>query len=70
MDCFKPDFGQRIPTDVQWFVGSDPQKLHNHYAYFYNELHANVLHKTVGVDDADASPILSLVPLRRCRLTC
>ncbi|MEA7609688.1 hypothetical protein ONJ23_25735, partial [Salmonella enterica subsp. enterica serovar Virginia] len=26
VDCFKTDFGERIPTDVQWFDGSDPQK--------------------------------------------
>ncbi|MDU3302536.1 MAG: alpha-xylosidase, partial [Enterobacter ludwigii] len=32
VDCFKTDFGERIPTDVQWFDGSDPQKMHNHYA--------------------------------------
>ncbi|MDI5303803.1 hypothetical protein MJN76_30650, partial [Salmonella enterica subsp. enterica serovar Anatum] len=38
VDCFKTDFGERIPTDVQWFDGSDPQKMHNHYAYIYNEL--------------------------------
>ncbi|STL87378.1 putative glycosyl hydrolase [Escherichia coli] len=41
-DCFKTDFGERIPTDVQWFDGSDPQKMHNHYAYIYNELVWNV----------------------------
>ncbi|MDP1153922.1 TIM-barrel domain-containing protein, partial [Klebsiella pneumoniae] len=28
VDCFKTDFGDRIPTDVQWFDGSDPQKMH------------------------------------------
>ena len=38
VDCFKTDFGERIPTDVQWFDGADPQKMHNHYAYIYNEL--------------------------------
>ena len=43
VDCFKTDFGERIPTDVQWFDGSDPQKMHNHYAYIYNELVWNVL---------------------------
>ena len=39
-------FGERIPTDVQWFDGSDPQKMHNHYAYIYNELVWNVLKET------------------------
>ncbi|EPX2764130.1 alpha-xylosidase [Salmonella enterica subsp. enterica serovar Infantis] len=52
VDCFKTDFGERIPTDVQWFDGSDPQKMHNHYAYIYNELVWNVLKETVGVEEA------------------
>ena len=52
VDCFKTDFGERIPTDVQWFDGSDPQKMHNHYAYLYNELVWNVLKETVGADEA------------------
>ncbi len=52
MDCFKTDFGERISTDVQWFDGSDPQKMHNHYAYIYNELVWNVLKETVGVEEA------------------
>ena len=37
VDCFKTDFGERIPTDVVWFDGSDPQKMHNYYAYLYNK---------------------------------
>ncbi|SUG52625.1 glycosyl hydrolase [Salmonella enterica subsp. arizonae] len=49
---FKTDFGERIPTDVQWFDGADPQKMHNHYAYIYNELVWNVLKDTVGEDNA------------------
>ncbi len=52
VDCFKTDFGERISTDVQWFDGSDPQKMHNHYAYIYNELVWNVLKETVGVEEA------------------
>lgn len=52
VDCFKTDFGERIPTDVQWFDGSDPQKMHNHYAYIYNELVWNVLKDTVGEEEA------------------
>ncbi len=48
VDCFKTDFGERIPTDVQWFDGSDPQKMHNHYAFIYNELVWKVLKETVG----------------------
>ena len=52
VDCFKTDFGERIPTDVQWFDGSDLQKMHNHYAFIYNELVWNVLKETVGEKEA------------------
>src|SRR5471030_1773469 len=38
VDCFKTDFGERIPTDVVWHDGCDPQKMHNHYAFVYNKL--------------------------------
>ncbi|MBX7266165.1 alpha-xylosidase [Micromonospora sp. Llam7] len=37
VDCFKTDFGERIPTDVVWHDGSDPQRMHNYYAYLYNK---------------------------------
>jgi alpha-D-xyloside xylohydrolase len=31
VDCFKTDFGERIPTDVVYFDGSDPERMHNYY---------------------------------------
>ena len=37
VDCFKTDFGERIPTDVVWHDGSDPQGMHNYYAHLYNK---------------------------------
>ncbi|MGB7800440.1 alpha-xylosidase [Buttiauxella sp.] len=52
VDCFKTDFGERIPTDVVWHDGSDPQKMHNHYAFFYNELVWNVLKQELGDEEA------------------
>jgi len=52
VDCFKTDFGERIPTDVQWFDGSDSQRMHNHYAFIYNELVWNVLKETAGEEEA------------------
>ncbi|EKM5758759.1 alpha-xylosidase [Cronobacter turicensis] len=52
VDCFKTDFGERIPTDVVWYDGSEPQKMHNHYAFIYNELVWNVLKDTVGEEEA------------------
>ncbi|RPH22317.1 alpha-xylosidase [Buttiauxella warmboldiae] len=52
VDCFKTDFGERIPTDVVWHDGSDPQKMHNHYAFIYNELVWNVLRQELGDEEA------------------
>jgi len=52
VDCFKTDFGERIPTDVVWHNGACPQKMHNHYAYIYNELVWNVLKERVGEQEA------------------
>lgn len=36
VDCFKTDFGERIPTDVVYHDGSDPVRMHNFYSYLYN----------------------------------
>ena len=37
VDCFKTDFGERIPTEgVVWHDGSDPQRMHNYYPQLYN----------------------------------
>ncbi|MFQ8778110.1 MAG: TIM-barrel domain-containing protein [Roseburia sp.] len=37
VDCFKTDFGERIPTDAVYYDGSDPVKMHNYYTYLYNK---------------------------------
>ena len=38
VDCFKTDFGERIPTkDVVYYNGADPVKMHNYYTYLYNK---------------------------------
>jgi len=37
VDTFKTDFGERIPTDVIYFDGSDPERMHNYYTYIYNK---------------------------------
>ena len=52
VDCFKTDFGERIPTDVIWYDGSCPQKMHNHYAFIYNKLVYEVLQQELGKDEA------------------
>lgn len=37
VDCFKTDFGERIPTDAVYFDGSDAEQMHNLYTQLYNE---------------------------------
>ena len=52
VDCFKTDFGERVPTDVVYFDGSDPVKMHNYYTYLYNQAVYEVLQEKRGKDDA------------------
>lgn len=53
VDCFKTDFGERIPTaDVVYFDGSDPVKMHNYYTYLYNKCVFEILEKTNGKNKA------------------
>ena len=51
VDCFKSDFGERIPTDVVYHDGSDPQRMHNYYTYLYNETVFDVLREQRGEGD-------------------
>jgi alpha-D-xyloside xylohydrolase len=37
VDAFKTDFGERIPTHVQYHNGADPERMHNYYTYLYNQ---------------------------------
>ncbi|MFM6939937.1 MAG: TIM-barrel domain-containing protein, partial [Rhodoluna sp.] len=37
VDCFKTDFGERIPLDGVYFDGSDPEQMHNLYTQLYNQ---------------------------------
>jgi alpha-D-xyloside xylohydrolase len=48
VDCFKTDFGERIPTNVVYFDGSDPVKMHNYYSYLYNKTVFEVLEEKRG----------------------
>ena len=53
VDCFKTDFGERIPVrDVAYFDGSDPVKMHNFYAYLYNKAVFDLLVKERGEGEA------------------
>ena len=52
VDCFKTDFGERIPTDVVYFDGSDPLRMHNYYSYLYNQTVFNLLLEERGPGEA------------------
>ncbi len=52
VDSFKTDFGERIPTDVVYFDGSDPQRMHNYYAYLYNKVVFDLLEQEKGKQEA------------------
>ncbi|GAA3334701.1 alpha-xylosidase [Curtobacterium albidum] len=52
VDSFKTDFGERIPIDVQWHDGSDPEAMHNLYAQRYNAAVHEVLVDERGPADA------------------
>lgn len=52
VDCFKTDFGERIPTEVVWADGSDPMRMHNLYTDLYNRAVHDVLVEARGADDA------------------
>ncbi len=43
VDCFKTDFGERIPTDVVYHDGSNPEQMHNLYTLLYNQTVWDVL---------------------------
>ena len=51
VDCFKTDFGERIPLDVIYHDGSDPEQMHNLYTQLYNQTVWEVLREQKG-DDA------------------
>ncbi|MFN8531376.1 MAG: alpha-xylosidase [Anaerolineae bacterium] len=52
VDTFKTDFGERIPTDVRYFDGSDPERMHNYYTYLYNQTVFNLLREVKGESEA------------------
>ena len=52
VDCFKTDFGERVPTNVKWFDGSNPEKMHNYYTYLYNQCVFELLKKEKGEREA------------------
>jgi alpha-D-xyloside xylohydrolase len=52
VDAFKSDFGERIPTDVVWYDGSDPERMHNYYTQLYNQVVFDVLKEHRGEGEA------------------
>ncbi|MFB5759795.1 alpha-xylosidase [Paenibacillus medicaginis] len=52
VDCFKTDFGERIPTDVVYYDGSDPYKMHNYYTHLYNKAVFELLEQRLGKNEA------------------
>lgn len=52
VDCFKTDFGERIPVDVAYFDGSDPRGMHNYYTGLYNKCVFDLLVQEKGETEA------------------
>jgi alpha-D-xyloside xylohydrolase len=52
VDCFKSDFGERIPVDVVYHDGSDPERMHNYYTHLYNETVFEAVREYRGEGDA------------------
>lgn len=53
VDCFKTDFGERIPMeDAVYFDGSDPKREHNYYTYQYNTATFDAIAEAKGRDEA------------------
>jgi alpha-D-xyloside xylohydrolase len=52
VDCFKTDFGERIPADAVYHDGSDPKLMHNYYTYLYNKSVFELLERHHGRGNA------------------
>lgn len=52
VDSFKTDFGERIPTDVAYHDGSDPQGMHNYYTFLYNKVVFEAIERKLGQGEA------------------
>lgn len=53
VDCFKTDFGERIPVrDISYYDGSDPIKMHNYYTHLYNKTVFDLLVRKRGKGEA------------------
>lgn len=52
VDCFKTDFGERIPEEALYYNGADPKKMHNYYTYLYNQCVYELLERKRGKGEA------------------
>ena len=52
VDCFKTDFGERIPVDCVYYDGSDPHKMHNFYTYLFNKTVYDTICRKKGKKEA------------------
>lgn len=52
VDCFKTDFGERIPTGVVYADGSDPVRMHNYFTQLYNQTVFETLREVKGEGEA------------------
>lgn len=52
VDAIKTDFGERIPIDVVWHDGSDPEAMHHRYTQLYNRAVFEVLEAERGAGEA------------------
>lgn len=53
VDCFKTDFGERIPVrDIAYYNGKDPLHMHNYYTFLYNKLVFDTIREKRGEGEA------------------
>jgi len=52
VDCFKTDFGERIPEDAEFFDSGCSERHHNFYTYLYNKSVFDLLEKKRGKGEA------------------
>ncbi|MCL2092837.1 MAG: alpha-xylosidase [Treponema sp.] len=52
VDCFKTDFGERIPADATYFDQGDPTRHHNYYPLLFNKAVFELLEEKRGKGEA------------------
>jgi len=53
VDCFKTDFGERIPVrGIAYHNGKDPLHMHNYYTFLYNKVVFDVIREKRGEGEA------------------